>query len=331
MNTTFRKTTMGAAAVATAGVSAMFVGAAPANAAVSCGVGTLIAPGVCELRFTSSGEFIPTADMSKLEVLLVGAGGSGIPVPAGTTGYAAAGGGGEVKVVDFSTATAPITVTVPAPGAPGGATDGGSNVATVNNGIDGVSVADLEGAGAYGGDSGNGLPGAVDFWSPIDSTYAAGAGSGAIPANNADGGAGLSPSSFAPVGSLFLTDVTCYGGGGAVGVPGTPEIPVPDDDPIPAVAAVVGIATCGGGAPDGTATSLSAALANSGGGGGSLGLGVAGGPSTGATGIVVFRWVPTLPATGGAPFGLLPAALVALIAGAGIAAVAANRRKRLAD
>lgn len=330
MNGVARKTSMGVAAVATAGVSALFAGGASANAAATCDVGTLIAPGVCELKFTSNGQFIPTTNMSKLEVLLVGAGGSGVPIPAGTTGYAAAGGGGEVKIVDFSTATAPITVTVPTPGVPGGATDGGSNVATVNNGSNGVSVSILDGAGAFGGDSGNGNAGSENFWSPINTTvYASGAGAGAVPANDADGGAGISPSSFAPVGSLFLSDATCYGGGGAVGVVGTPEIP--GDPPIPAIPAIVGVATCGGGAPNGDSTALNAALANSGGGGGSLGSGVPGGPSTGASGIVVFRWVPILPATGGAPLGLLPAALVALIAGAGLAAMATSRRKRLAD
>ena len=68
-----------------------------------------------------------------------------------------------------------------------------------------------------------------------------------------------------------------------------------------------------------------------GGGGGSNGLPAAAGETTGASGIVVFRWAPTLPATGGDPGAALPIALTALVAGAGLAAFAGARRKRAAD
>ena len=217
VSSAFRKTTLGVAAVATAGVSTLFVGSAPAGAAVDCGVGNLIAPGVCELRFTSNGQFIPTTDMTKLEALLVGAGGSGVnPAPA-TTGYAAAGGGGEVKLVDFSTSTSPITVTVPTPTTPGGATDG-TIVGTVINGGNGVSFATPVDV-ATGGPSGSGNAGWNSVGSEEEPPFASGGGDTASPTSAANGGAGTIVSSIAAAGSLFATDASCYGGGGAVGQP----------------------------------------------------------------------------------------------------------------
>ncbi|MCU1441577.1 MAG: hypothetical protein JWP85_2574 [Rhodoglobus sp.] len=268
MKLAVRRTSTAIAAVATAGVSTLFMGVAPAGAATAdaCGDGVLIAPGVCEQTFTSgSAAFTPTADMTKLEVLLVGAGGAGAdqPVP-NTNGYAAAGGGGEVKIVDFSGATAPLNLTVAAPGVAGTVSDGTTNEAVANG---------ADGSGATGGSSGSGFAGASGFGNPV-APYGAGGGAAASPTTNADGGAGVVVNTLVPSGSLFSDDTNCYGGGGAIGAP-----------------TVQGIPGCGGGGPaDSTGTTLAAPLANSGGGGGGLNITQSAAARAGASGVVVIRW-----------------------------------------
>ncbi|MDQ2699133.1 MAG: hypothetical protein M3Y46_10095, partial [Actinomycetota bacterium] len=173
MKTVFRKTTTAVAAVATAGVSGLFMGAAPAAAATeTCGeVGTLVAPGICELVFTSDGVFTRTPEMTKLEVLLVGAGGNSVGSPYapesegqpdGSVGYASGGGGGEVRVVDFSSTSGPITVTVAQHAESGSETAAivGADEEVALNGANGVGPSTgFEGDGS-GGDSGNGNDGA---------------------------------------------------------------------------------------------------------------------------------------------------------------------------
>lgn len=273
------RTSSALAVVATAGASTLFLGAAPAFAATeACGAtGDLIAPGICELTLTSgSGSFATTPQMTKLEVLLVGAGGSGADQPTpNTNGYAAAGGGGEVKIVDFSGATTPLTYTVPAPAAPGSITDG-VTLQAVGNGADAAFGSEV------GGASGSGNPGASGV-STSTTPYGAGGGAGASPANNADGGAGVVVSSIAPSGSLFTGDAACYGGGGAIGFPGTPSAP-----------AAQGVAGCGGGhATDATGTALTPAVGNSGGGGGGLNIAQAAADRAGASGVIVIRWSAT--------------------------------------
>lgn len=268
MKLAVRRTSTAVAAVATAGVSSLFMGVAPAGALPvdACGNGTLIAPGVCEQTFTSgSATFTPTADMTKLEVLLVGAGGAGAdpPVP-NTYGYAAAGGGGQVKIVDFSGATAPLNLTVAAPSVTGTVSDGTTS-AVVANGADGL--------GLVGGTSGSGFAGATGVGGST-TPYGSGGGAAASPTNNADGGAGVVVNTLVPGGSLFSNDTDCYGGGGAVGVP-----------------TVLGIPGCGGGgATDSTATTLAAPAANRGGGGGGLAVTQPVGLLAGASGVVVIRW-----------------------------------------
>lgn len=264
-----RKTSAALAVAATAGVSTLFVGAAPAFAATeACADGTLIAPGVCEQTFTSgSATFIPTASMTQLEVLLVGAGGAGADQSApNTNGYAAAGGGGEVKIVDFSEATGPLEIVVPAPGAPGSVTVGATATPVANG-------ADATAGGEVGGQSGNGNPGATGV-SNSATPYGAGGGAGASPANNRDGGAGVIVGNIAPTGSLFAGSTACYGGGGAIGVDG-----------------IQGIPGCGAGGPaDTTGTVLTAPVANSGGGGGGLFTTQTPAARAGAAGVVVVRW-----------------------------------------
>lgn len=266
MKLAVRRTTTAFAAVATAGASSLFLGAVPAYAAPTeaCGpTGELVAPGICEQTFTEgSAIFTPAAQMTKLEVLLVGAGGAGIDLDVpNTTGYAA-GGGGEVKIVDFSGATAPLNLTVPAAGVAGSVSDGTIN-ATVNNGHPGI--VDMIGE-ATGGWSGNLNPGATGAISEgVSAAGGGGAGGAAIGAN---GGPGVVVNTIAPSGSLFSDDTSCYGGGGAVGAEGFQGLP-----------------GCGGGSSD-SAGELIVPTPNSGGGGGAGTQG----QSVGASGVVVIRW-----------------------------------------
>lgn len=254
------------ATVATAGASTLLFGVAPASAAPSeaCGtVGDLVAPGVCEVTFTSGTSiFTPTSEMTQLEVLLVGAGGHGATGETVSSKGYAAGGGGEVKIVDFSGATSALNVTVPESGTPGSVTDGVTN-ATVNNGEDG-SV-DSTTAIPTGGASGSGHAGAVG---PAGATSGAGGGGAAGDASGLDGGEGVVVSAIAPGGSLFAGDTRCFGGGGAV-----------DSD------ALKGIPGCGGGGTDSDGNSVDPVV-NSGGGGttGTFSL------TAGASGFVAIRW-----------------------------------------
>lgn len=271
MNVTARRTSAAVAVAATAGVSTLFVGVAPAIAAPSseaCGdTGAVVAAGICEQTYTSgSATLTPTADMTKLEVLLVGAGGAGMVQPdPNTNGYATAGGGGEVKIVDFTGATSDLEIDVPTPASPGGVTSG-AQVETVANGVDGSST-------TSGGASGSGNAGATGNSASPPTTYGAGGGA-ASAASGANGGAGVVVSTIALSGSLFAADSHCYGGGGAVGISG-----------------VQGIPGCGGGGPsDATGANLTAAAANSGGGGGGVSGVVTSAAVTGADGVVVVRW-----------------------------------------
>jgi len=259
------------AAVTTAGVSTLAFGATPAFAAPSeaCGpTGTLVGPGVCEEVLTASGDFTPTAQMTKLEVLLVGGGGTGNNI-SGTDGYASAGGGGEVRVLDISGAASVITVSV------GGA---GSSSSLSGGATGSVSAG---GAGGYdnttntanGGASGNGQAGASNSAAVGVDPYAGGGGNGA-PGSGANGGVGITADAAAAAitDSLFAGDTRCFGGGGAAGVSG-----------VGGVAAVCG----GGGAPvDTTGGAVSDPVPNSGGGGAATPADV----SSGASGVAIFRW-----------------------------------------
>jgi len=267
MNSTARRSAAAITAVAAAGVSSVFLGAAPASAAPApiCGPsGTIAAAGICEQTFTASGTFTPTPAMSTLEVLLVGAGGNGVY---SSTGYSA-GGGGDVKVVDFSAATTDLTITVPSSGSPTTVVSGAINASAANgqNGSDVTSIGGASGNPANTGAGSNGGGG--------------GAGGSAVAQN---GGAGLVVNTLVAGTSLFANDTTCYGGGGASGS-GTAA------------------AGCGGGYPDDpNNVALVAPTANHGGGGGALPVLGSGVPTTvgpGAVGVVVVRWnAPTVTVT----------------------------------
>ena len=276
MKIAVRRTTTTIAALATAGISSLFMGAVPANAApVACGTGTLIAgTTTCQQTFTSSGTFIPTSSMTHLQVLLVGGGGSGEFTQPTTTGYATAGGGGEVKVVDFSAqTTGSWTVTV-------GASDFATTVAavtapTLTATAAAGHIASSTAGGASGGNGSN--AGGSDV---SGATYGGGGGASQA-ASGINAGDGITPAVVAgsdPALALFSTDTTCFGGGGAVAENGT-----------------VGAAGCGANAPtSGTATTFTTLVPNSGGGGGATLAGI-GASSAGAAGYVEVRWdAPTV-------------------------------------
>ncbi len=264
---TLRKSTAALAAIATAGVSSIFMGATPAFAATAAcdGIGDVVGPGICELTFTSDGVFTPTANMTKLEVLLVGAGASGL----GESSRGYGGGGGEVKIVDFSGTTTPLTMTVAATDVTGATNGTGGSVDDSVNPATTVTNGGLP-SFAAGGTSGSGQP-ANTSGGPTDAS--GGGGAGASPTVVEDGGPGIVVSAIAPAGSLFSTDGKCYGGGGAAGVPGT-----------------MGVAGCGGGGPaDALGSAVIHPLANSGGGGGGVGAAAAA-DLYGSDGVIVVRW-----------------------------------------
>jgi uncharacterized repeat protein (TIGR02543 family) len=271
-----KKTTALAAAAAVAGFSSVVMWAAPASAATpACGSGgTLLTGNVCEQTFTATGPavFTPTAQMTKLQVLLVAGGGAG----GEARGYGpAGGGGGEVKVVDFSGDTSTdLNLIV---GDSGQASSAAEGAATP---LSAAAGGDASFSSADPGSSGNGNAGYANWSTDL---HGGGGGAGASPSstgNGYDGGAGAIVSAIAPSGSLFSTDTNCYGGGGAAG----------DDT-------TQGTATCGGGAfSSGSPATLVAPTPNTGGGGGSLPGGSA--ASTGATGLIVVRWnAPTVTLT----------------------------------
>lgn len=262
-----RTTAAAVAAVTTAGVSTLALGVAPAAAAPSdgCGGQNLVAPGVCEQVFTAGGTFTPTAQMTKLEVLLVGGGGTGNNAPAsGTNGYASGGGGGEVVYLDATGTAAPITVAIGGTNSP--TTLGGGVTDSANGGAFGGYASGT--TTATGGSSGSGFAGATNVGDPA---YAGGGGAAAA-ATNQDGGAGVVVSTIVPGGSLFAGDSRCFGGGGAVGIVGVQGVAFPG---------------CGGGAPvDAADGALTEPRANSGGGGGATTTT----DSSGASGTAIFRW-----------------------------------------
>lgn len=261
-----RRSAAAAAAVATAGASSVFLGAAPASALPNepcVEEGYLVAPGICEISYLS-GEvsFTPTAEMTQLEVLLVGAGGSGVAqATTNSDGYAAAGGGGEVLYIDATGVTDTIEFVVGEPGGSNTIYDDGTDLFEARNGHDGV-VAALD---TTGGDSGN-----LNAGSNAALAGGAGAGEATVTEN---GGAGVVVAELVPSGSLFESDLSCYGGGGAA-----------------ANGSAWGTPGCGGGQGTIGGESVLPPEPNSGGGGGAVHTAQAPGTGTGAAGIVKVRW-----------------------------------------
>lgn len=71
---------------------------------------TLVADGVCEVRFTTSGTFTPPTGITKLAAVLVGGGGAGGYFT--PNDYAYAGSGGSVVYIDSVPLGGAVTVTV---------------------------------------------------------------------------------------------------------------------------------------------------------------------------------------------------------------------------
>jgi uncharacterized repeat protein (TIGR02543 family) len=274
-----QRTSAAIAVFATAGISGLIWGAAPAFALPNpCGTGTLISGNICEQTFTATTatNFTPPAQTTKLEALLVGAGGGGnvrVASAPATTGYAVGGGGGQVKIVDFTASVGsvtPLSVLVGAGGIPedpGAATTvAGGTVASAGGG-DGATD-------TTGGGSGTNTGASISDSGTPETFYGGGAGGGPTGSTTTiDGGAGTTVSTSFSSDPLFGSDPACYGGGGAalrspaVGTPG-----------------------CGGNAPssDPAAVSYPAINANTGG-GGAASITVGEGDA-GSNGVVVFRW-----------------------------------------
>jgi uncharacterized repeat protein (TIGR02543 family) len=272
MHSVAKRSAAVASALGLAGISSLFIGAAPASAAPSCGTGTLVAGNVCEQTFTGDSTFTPTPQMTQLQVLLVGGGGSG--------GYSGGGGGGQVEVVDFDGATATqLTIGVSGAGGSSSVTEGTTTV-TAAPGTSAIAGPTFPSPGTSGV-SGSGKAG----W-PEAGVGGGGGGASASPVNNLDGGAGVVASAApvvtatltpaTPVIPLFSDDTACYGGGGAVG-DGTTD----------------GAAGCNAGSVQ-TGSAITDPQPNFGGGGGAL---ITTPTSTafnsGAGGVVVVRWNAT--------------------------------------
>ena len=252
-------------------LGAALLPAGTAFAAGECATGaTLVADGICEVTFTETpnSNWTPPAGITKLQALVVGAGGA-----AGQAdGDAYAGGGGDVQLVELSvTGAVEITVGV---GGDTVAGDGGDSE-VVQGSIDVVAAGGQVGAPGgvpVGGASGSGYSGDTYNW--------AGAGAGGD-ANAETGGAGLVVNEIDPTTfTLFANDDSCLGGGGAATYA---------SESAPNAYAHDFAASCGGGMPllpaDATWNTfqwtwigaaddmeLTAPVANSGGGAGGLGL-----------------------------------------------------------
>ena len=274
MHSIAKKSLAIASAVGVGGISSLLFGAAPASATTTCSHGgTLVSGNICEVTFTSNGTFTSTSSMTHLQVLLVGGGGDG--------GYSGGGGGGDVKVINFDHVTSgKFTVVV-------GSSDDASTVtkskvtASANGGGDATNGNQTGSGPATPGDSGRGGSGTAGW----DENGIAGGGGGAYdsPTSQDNGGAGLAPAAVGqttikdhgvgPSINLFGNDLSCYGGGGAVGDGTTNGIPGCN-------AAYV---LSGG--------TISEATANHGGGGASVIATPTGSDlDFGADGVVVIRW-----------------------------------------
>ena len=183
-------------------------------AAAECGTdATLVADGICEVTFTETpnSAWTPPAGITKLQALLVGAGGAA-GGPANWNGYG--GGSGDVQLVELAT-TGNVSVTVGA--AQPYEQDSADSNTVVEQGSDtftaegGMSPYDVNGI-PWGGTAGNGNLSAE--WGQGGGGVGGSAGFGAY--NSASGGPGfivneIDPATF----DLFANDDECLGAGGS--------------------------------------------------------------------------------------------------------------------
>lgn len=326
-------------ALSTAVLASLAPTAALATTACAGG-GTLISAGVCEIQFTSGTHtFTPPAGITKLDALVVGAGGVGW-TSQGWWPTAYGGGGGDVKVVAMN-AQGAVSVVV---GAPENfmSPKSSANDSSINQGSTTTTASGGGHAGSYGpsGSSGNGNAG-TDGACAANYCLSGGAGAGASATANAttrkNGGSGIIVKDLVSAAStLFSADTDCFGGGGGASGFGQQNSDRGYTN---------GNATCGGGHVEASANGDGSfhtyvetqARANSGGGGGVFAfsdnivpandIGV---QQDGAAGYVALRYDgAVLPNTG------TDSALIAGVAGLGIAgiitgagAIYVGRRKR---
>ncbi len=203
--------------------------------------------GICEVAFTSgSHTFTPPAGITKLDALVVGAGGAGGPT-VGSCSTAYGGGGGEVIVTTLSV-SGTLTLKVGAPGDVNQPYSSSANDTSITQGAlattshGGIS-AGTDGCGGPGGTSGNGNSGFLGWGHPYY-TVSGGGGAGG-PATRGDytsgnGGPGVVVNAIPNAGAtLFRNDADCFGGGG--GASGLGTTPTSESNHRN------GTATCGGG------------------------------------------------------------------------------------
>lgn len=208
------------------GLAAGFTGfgAVPAQAAANCPTpSVLIAPGICQVVFTTSGTFTAPSGVTKLTAVVVGGGGGAYTFTSNTYG----GGAGEVVYTDAIALTGDSAVVVGAGGSHLTAPPMNGELSSI-----GSSVQALGGEGApwfsfVGGTSGNGNIGAA-------LTSGGGGGGGARAAATSAGvGTGYKLSEIPGVDSSLWptsTDVAIdptvgMGGLGNVASPPTPASP----------------------------------------------------------------------------------------------------------
>lgn len=194
------------AAVSTFSTTGLLLGAAllPAGSALAvdgCGSdATLVDTGICEVTFTETPDsaWTPPAGITKLQALLVGAGGA----IGNDNEYG--GGGGEVVLVELAT-TGDVDVTVGLGGLHAGDVDGTDTVVAQGSTIETAAFGENSGRGDVdGGASGNGNDGAY---------YGGGGGAGGA-ASVGFAGEGVVVSDIASGFDLFAEDDRCFGAGG---------------------------------------------------------------------------------------------------------------------
>lgn len=199
--------------------SAVLTSVSPASATSGCPTGaTLISDGVCEVSFTDGTTYTPPAGITKLDALVVGAGGAGKATTQWSDTYG--GGGGDVKLVSLAT-TGAVTVSVGSPGV-GGTPYSNANASSVTQASVTTTAEGGRNAGDTGpsGDSGTGITGSYGYCSNM-LCGAGGSGAGGATGTgsnsaSAPGGPGIVVNTLTGADTtLFSADTTCYGGGGS--------------------------------------------------------------------------------------------------------------------
>ncbi len=202
-----------------ASTALLALAASPASATNACSAGaTLVSDGICEVAFTSgSHTFTPPAGITKLDALVVGAGGAGSADNTYPDAYG--GGGGDVKLVTL-TASGDVTVSVGVAGVHGTATSSANDSSVAQGGVTTTATAGTNaGNDGSAGHSGNNNDGNGGYCASTV-CLGGGGGAGARPEWSVEGsllgGAGVVVNTLSGASTgLFATDTTCFGGGGS--------------------------------------------------------------------------------------------------------------------